>query len=104
MRNQKINVNEARVRRLLDSGKSPSFISNMLGYPISVPRDIRDNKPRPYFFRKIKREHRPQVEGKCECCKIRDIAPGFRKLCEYCWKYGDSGEIYPETSFIVRRI
>ena len=104
MRNQKINVNQDRVKRLLEAGKSCASIANKFAYPLSVIYRIRDGKDVPHFLRKPKRDHRVQTEGKCECCKIRDKAPGFRKLCEWCFKYADSGEIYPETSFIVRRI
>ena len=102
MRNQKIMVNQERVKRLLDDGKSCNGIAHKFGYPVSVIYRIRDGLNVPYFFRKPKREHRPQVEGKCTCCRIRDKAPGMRYLCDYCFQYADSGEIYPETSINCR--
>jgi len=102
MRNLKIYVSQDRVKRLLEAGKSCNSIAHKFAYPVSVVYRIRDGFDVPHFIRKPKREHRPQVEGKCTCCRIRDKAPGFKYLCEYCFKYGDSGEVYPETSFSYR--
>ena len=102
MRNRKINVQQGRVKHFLKAGKPCNYIAKKLSYPVSVVYRIRDGFDVPYFIRKPKCEHRKQREGKCTHCKIRDIEDGFRYLCEYCWKYADSGAVYPETSFSYR--
>ena len=93
-----------RIRYMRDHGASINSIAHKKGWPRSLIKRICEGVDVEYFRRKPKRDHRPQIDGKCTCCRIRDKAPGFRYLCEYCFQYADSGEIYPETSLVMRRI
>ena len=51
MRNQRIMVNQDRVRRLLEAGKSCNSIAHKFAYPVSVIYRIREGKDVPCFLR-----------------------------------------------------
>jgi len=94
-------VSLERIRRLRGSGKSINYIANKYAWPRSVINRICAGVDVEFFRRKPKQDNRKPKKGNCTCCHIRPIAPDFTFLCEFCWRTGESGEVYPTSTLGV---
>ena len=91
-----ITINQAKIRRLINIGKTDHKIGQQLHIPRSVVKRIRNGDDINYYHTKS-REIKAK-KGMCECCKVRPKEPGNRFLCKWCSKNACNGEIYPECT------
>lgn len=76
---RKVMVDQAEVKNALRSGMKVYTISKKLDMPISVVKDIRDGKDRPFFSRKpIKDKNRF-----CTCCGFRENQKYFLNVKDF---------------------
>lgn len=78
---RKIIVDQAEITIALLSGIKPYTIAKRFNIPISVIKDIQNDKNRPSFFRKSIKDKNKF----CTCCGFRKKMPGARYLCSICF-------------------